>query len=186
MAHVGGNVILARRKFVLERGGEALWERVLRHLPPEDAKQLRRTLLVTATWPLELNLRLDQAIAKEIHPLEPERAFREMGRASADVNLGGSQRGFVTPGDPHALLSFAETIYAYYYGEGRRTYEKTSPRSATLTTYNAPPSTPGDCLTVVGWHERAIELCGGNRARVEETQCRSRGDPVCQYQCSWE
>ena len=29
MAHVGGNIILARRKFVLDRGREALWERVL-------------------------------------------------------------------------------------------------------------------------------------------------------------
>jgi len=49
MAHVGGNIILARRKFVLDRGGEALWERVLRHLPDDDARQLRRTLLVTGT-----------------------------------------------------------------------------------------------------------------------------------------
>jgi hypothetical protein len=68
MAHIGGSIILARRKFVLDRGGEALWERVLGHLPPEDARQLRRTLLVTGTCPLELNLRLDQAIAKEPYP----------------------------------------------------------------------------------------------------------------------
>ena len=60
MAHVGGNIILARRKFVFDRGGEALWERVLRHLPDDDARQLRRTLLVTGTWPLALNLRLDE------------------------------------------------------------------------------------------------------------------------------
>jgi len=185
-AHIGGNVILARRKYVLERGGEALWERVLRHLPAEDVKQLRRTILVTAQWPLALNIRLDEAIAKEIYPSEPERAFLEMGRASAEVNLRGAQRAFVTAGDPHGLLSFAETIYAYYYGEGRRTYRKTSPRSATLTTFDAPPSTPGDCLTVVGWHERAIEICGGNRPSVRETLCRSRGDAVCEYHCSWE
>jgi uncharacterized protein (TIGR02265 family) len=186
MAHVGGNIILARRRFVLDRGGEPLWERVLRHLPEEDAKQLRRTMLVTGTWPLALNIRLDQAIAKELHPREPERAFLEMGRASAEVNLTGTQRAFVTQGDPQGLLSFAETIYAYYYGEGRRTYQKTAPRSATLTTHDAPPATPGDCLTVVGWHQRAIELCGGNNARVLETRCRTRGDPVCEYQCSWE
>jgi len=186
MALVGGNIILARRKFVQDRGGEALWERVLSHLPEADAKQLRRTLLVTQSYPLDVNLRLDQAIARELHPGEPERAFLEMGRASAEVNLTGPQKAFVREGDPHHLLSFAETIYAYYYGEGRRTYEKTGPTSATLTTHDAPPCTPGDCLTVVGWHERAIELSGGQNPQVVETRCRSRGDLVCEYRCSWQ
>jgi uncharacterized protein (TIGR02265 family) len=182
---VGGNIILARRSFVVGRGGEGLWERVLGHLG-EDAKQLRRTMLVTQSYPLELNLKLDQAIADELYPGAPDRAFLEMGRASADVNLRGTQRAFVGEGDPHHLLSFAESIYAYYYGEGRRTYEKTGPASAVLTTYEAPPSTPGDCLTVVGWHERAIELSGGRNVKVSQAKCRSRGDGVCQYDCSWE
>src|SRR4051812_26011895 len=186
MARVGGNTILARRKYVIDRGGDQLWERVLAHLPEADAKELRRTILVTGTWPLDLNLRLDEAIAREVHPGDPQRAFREMGRASADVNLTGSQRAFLKPGDPHHLLSFAETIYAYYYGEGRRTYEKTGPFAATLVTYDAPPATPADCLTVVAWHERAIELSGGRNPRVVETQCRSRGAAVCEYRCSWE
>ena len=186
MAHIGGNIILARRKFVLDRGGEALWERVLGRLPADDAQRLRRTLLVTGTFPLELNLRLDAAIAQELYPADPQRAFIEMGRASAEVNLKGPQRAFLREGDPHGLLSFAEAIYAYYYGEGRRTYEKTGANSATLTTHDAPPSTPADCLTVVGWHERAIELSGGRNAQVLETKCRARGDAVCEYRCSWE
>jgi uncharacterized protein (TIGR02265 family) len=182
---VGGNIILARRSFVVARGGEPLWARVLGHLG-EDAKELRRTMLVTQSYPLKLNMKLDQAIADELYPGEPDRAFVEMGRASADVNLRGTQRAFVREGDPHHLLSFAESIYAYYYGEGRRTYEKTGPTSAVLITHDAPPATPGDCLTVVGWHERAIELSGGRSVKVSQTKCRSRGDRVCQYDCRWE
>jgi uncharacterized protein (TIGR02265 family) len=184
-ATVGGNIVLARRTFVLDRGGNDLWERILAKLPPEDAVQLRRTLLVTSTYPLELNLRLDAAIARELHPGEPERAFLEMGRKSADVNLGGPQRAFVREGDPHHLLGFTDSIYAFYYGEGRRTYEKTGPTSAVLTTHDAPPSTPGDCLTVVGWHERALELSGASNVKVIEERCRCRGDAVCEYRLSW-
>jgi uncharacterized protein (TIGR02265 family) len=184
-ATVGGNIILARRTFVLDRGGPTLWERVLARLPPDDATQLRRTLLVTSSYPLDLNLRLDDAIARELYPDQPERAFIEMGRKSADVNLGGPQRAFVREGDPHHLLGFTETIYAFYYGEGRRTYEKTGPNSAVLTTYDAPPSTPGDCATVVGWHQRALELSGAVNVEVVETRCRNRGDPVCEYRLSW-
>ena len=184
-AQVGGNIILARRSYVIDRGGEPLWERVLSHLAPDDARQLRRTLLVTTSYPLDLNLRLDQAIASEIYPNEPTRAFVEMGRASADVNLHGPQRAFLRQGDPHHLLGFTEAIYSYYYGTGQRTYEKTGPTSALLVTKGAPPATPGDCLTVVGWHQRAIELSGGKDAKVTETKCRSRGDAVCEYHCSW-
>jgi len=183
---VGGNIILARRTYVQDRGGDALWQRVLARLPAMDAKELQRVLLVTSSYPLELNVRLDDAIAREIHPDDPSRAFLEMGRASAEVNLKGPQRSFLLEGDPHHLLALSEMIYAYYYGEGRRTYEKTGPNSCTLTTWDAPPSTPGDCLTVVGWHERAIELSGGREVTVKETRCRSRGDPVCEYSCAWQ
>jgi uncharacterized protein (TIGR02265 family) len=184
-AHVGGNIILARRSFVQKRGGDVLWERVLARLPESDAKALRRTMLVTGTYPLALNLRLDEAIAAELYPGEPDRAFLEMGRASADVNLTGPQRGFVRMGDPHYLLSLSETIYAYYYGQGRRTYEKTAATSALVTTFDAPPATPADCLTVIGWYQRAIELSGGNDAKVIETRCRSRGHDRCEYRCTW-
>jgi uncharacterized protein (TIGR02265 family) len=184
-ARVGGNIILARRTFVQKRGGDALWEKVLAHLPPEDAKSLRRVLLVTTSYPLALNLKLDEAIAKELYPTDGRRAFLEMGRASAETNLTGPQRAFVRPNDPHHLLSFAEAIYAYYYGQGRRIYQRTGPKSAVLTTLEAPASTPADCLTVVGWHERAIELSGGKDVQVVETRCRAKGDVVCEYRCSW-
>jgi uncharacterized protein (TIGR02265 family) len=182
---VGGNIILARRTFVLDRGGSELWERILGRLPAADAVQLRRTLLVTSKYPLELNRHLDEAIAEELYPGEPDRAFVEMGRKSAEVNLGGPHKAFVRNGDPHHLLGFTETIYSYYYGEGRRTYEKTGPTSAVLITHEAPLSTPADCLTVVGWYERALELSSAHAVKVIEVRCRSRGGAVCEYHLSW-
>jgi len=54
-----------------------------------------------------------------------------------------------------------------------------------LKTFDAENVTANDCLTVVGWHERAIELCGGTNVRVRETKCRDRGDAHCEYACSW-
>ena len=43
-----------------------------------------------------------------------------------------------------------------------------------------------DCLTVVGWYEKAIEMCGATNAKVTETKCRARGDDVCEYLCEWQ
>jgi uncharacterized protein (TIGR02265 family) len=183
---IGGNVIFARRAYVLEQGGEALWNRVLARLPPADAEALKKVVLVTSAYPLALNTRLDQAIAATLSPDDPERVFLEMGRSSADANLRGPQKAFVHPGDPHFLLGMADMIYAYYYSVGRRTYQQTGPTSGVLTTFDAAPATPGDCLTIVAWHQRAIELSGGLEASVIETKCRHRGDDVCEYACSWK
>ena len=56
---------------------------------------------------------------------------------------------------------------------------------ATLRTFDAECVTETDCLTVVGWYERALELSGARGGRVEETQCRARGAPHCEYHLSW-
>jgi hypothetical protein len=36
------------------------------------------------------------------------------------------------------------------------------------------------------YKQRAIELSGGSNVLVRETKCRSRGDEVREYHCSWE
>lgn len=182
---IKGNVLLSRMAYVRQQGGEAAMAHVLGRLSAEDQAILRGWILPIGWYPLELNLRLDDAISRVISPEDRSRVFLEMGRASADANLGGPQKPFVRAGDPHFLLSSAPQIYAAYYAVGRREYEKTGQCSATLRTHDAESVTATDCLTVVGWHVRAIELCGGERVTVVETKCRTKGDAFCEYRCAW-
>ena len=165
-SRIKGGVIKARLEFVRERAGEAGLEAVLAR-------------------PLEVNLRLDDAIAAVLSPGDRDRIFVEMGRASADSNLAGPQRAYLREGDPHFLLRATPQIYSAYYQVGRRTYQRTGETLAVLRTYDAEDITRTDCLTVVGWHQRAIELCGGKAVRVAENRCRTRGDPHCEYHCGW-
>ncbi|HET6413455.1 MAG TPA: TIGR02265 family protein [Anaeromyxobacter sp.] len=182
---IRGSVLASRLKFLREKGGAEARERVLGSLPPEDQEVLRGWLQGTAWYSFELNRRLDDAIARELSPDDRRRVFLEMGRASAEANLLAGQRAFVRPGDPQFLLQGAPEIYAAYYAKGRRVYEKTGDCSAILRTYDAESVTAEDCLTVVGWHVRAIELCGGRNVEVVETLCRARGAPLCEYRCTW-
>ena len=182
---IKGGVIKSRLEFVRARAGEAGLEAVLARLPREDREVLRGWILPITWYPLDLNLRLDDAIAMVLSPGDRDRVFLEMGRASADSNLGGPQRPYVREGDPHFLLRAAPQIFSAYYRVGRRTYGRTGETSAVLRTYDAENVTRTDCLTVVGWHQRAIELCGGKAVRVAETRCRTRGDPHCEYRCEW-
>ncbi len=182
---IKGGVIKARLEFVRSRAGEEGLDAVLGRLPAKDQEILRGWILPVTWFPFDLNLRLDDAIAAVMSPGDRDHIFREMGRASADANLGGPQRPYVREGDPHFLLRATPLIYSAYYKVGRRTYERTGETSAVLRTFDAEDVTRTDCLTVVGWHERAIELCGGKAVRVSETLCRTRGDPHCEYRCEW-
>lgn len=184
---IRGSVLLSRVKYVREHGGEAALKKVLARLPEGDRAVLGGWLLNSTWYPLDLNLRLDDAIAQVLSPSDPAQVFLDMGRKSADVNLGegGPHRHFLDKSDPQVLLAQAPIIYSAYYAVGRREYEKTGPKSCVLRTFGAESVTETDCLTVVGWHVRAIELCGGRSVRVVERVCRAKGGDRCEYACGW-
>jgi uncharacterized protein (TIGR02265 family) len=137
---------------------------VLARLQPDEAAALR-TLLATKWYPFRLGERLDAAIVDD---------------------LGGVHKQFLVEGDPHAFLSRAPMIYAFYYDRGRREYEKAGAREAVLTTRDAEVFSVPDCATVVGWHQRALEMLGAKNPRVVEEECRARGGEVCRYRLRWD
>lgn len=179
---VKGGAIQSRLEFVREHGGDAAVERVLARLSEGDRKSCAHVL--AAVWyPFELNERLDDAIAAEM--AMGENVFVLMGEKSATHNLGSTHRVFIAEKDPHGLLKRAAQIYQAYYDTGRREYERLSDTKAVLRTYDSQTYSKHDCLTVVGWHRKAIEMCGGKNVRVTETKCRARGADVCEYVCEW-
>ena len=181
---VKGSVVLSRLSFVRSHGGPECVERVLARLSPDDRKLLASTMQPGAWYPFEMNAHLDAAIATELK--NGDRIFRLLGAASARHNLASTdQQRFVRERNPHALLEQASAIYGVYYDTGHRWYERVSDTKAILRTAVSLSFSIEDCLTVVGWHETAIEMCGGRDVKVDETQCRARGDAVCEYVCQW-
>lgn len=185
-SRIKGSVLISRLNMLRQHGGAARVEEVLHRLSDADQVVLRKLILPIAWYPLELNLRLDSAIADVISPEDRARAFIDMGRASAEENLHGAHGLFVQTGNPQALLSQSPQMYRFYYAVGSRTYEETGPRSGVIRTFSAENVTEADCLTIIGWHQRAIEICGGRDVRIVHSLCRARGAPHCEYQCSWD
>jgi len=180
---VKGVVIKSRLAFVQAQMGEEAAQSVLAKLSPEDQKAL--SMIMSNLWyPFSVNERLDTAIAAEMGM--GERVFKMMGEKSAEQNLGTVHRALIANRDPQGLLKRSAQIYQMYYNTGRREYEKLSEKAGKLTTRDSQTFSHPDCLTVVGWHEKAIGMCGGRNARVTESKCRARGDAVCEYMCEWE
>jgi uncharacterized protein (TIGR02265 family) len=185
MISIKGSVLRARLALVEELAPGDGRERVLARLTSPD-REVLGSLLASAWYPFELGRRLDEAIVQEVGGGRAD-FFEELGAASAKKNLGagGVHRGFLVPGDPQAFLAKAPLIYSYYYSEGRRDYEKTGDKEAVLTTRDAETFSSPDCLTVVGWYRRALEMCGARAPRVVEEECRARGGQVCRYRMTW-
>jgi uncharacterized protein (TIGR02265 family) len=180
---VKGSVLASRLAFVREEMGDDAVSHVLERLTEEDRTHLA-TLHPQEWSPFATNVRLDHAIAQEMQ--RGDAIFRTLGVASAEHNLASpGQRHFLRDKDPHALLKHTSAIFGLYYDTGYRLYEKVSPTKAVLRTHACRSFSVEDCLTVVGWHERALEMCGAKDAHVTETRCRARGDECCEYVCEW-
>jgi uncharacterized protein (TIGR02265 family) len=180
---VKGSVLKARLAFVEQHAGKDGVERVLAALAAEDRAALRH--LVAIQWcPFDLGRRLDDAIVQVLGHGKSQ-FFERLGAASAETNLSTVHKAFLAPGDPQAFLAKAPQIYKLYYDTGRREYVKMAPKEAVLTTRDAETFSAPDCLTVIGWHRKALEMCGATNVQIVEEECRARGGAVCRYRVSW-
>jgi uncharacterized protein (TIGR02265 family) len=184
---VKGALLLARLRYVRGLGVERA--RAIRAaLPPECGEALDERRLLPADWyPAELMLKLDAAIADEAGGVDRAVVLVAMGQFSAQASFGptGALRTFAGQNDPHALLREVPRLHAGLAGAGPRGYARVGDRAALLRAVKGHRNEGGDCLSNVGWLQRAIELCGGREVRVVETACIGRGGSCCEYRCEW-
>ena len=181
---IKGSILKSRLEFVRKEFGDDGLVKIMDSLPEEDSKILGR--LVAVAWvDFEVGKRLDDAIVK-VFGGGSTRFFERLGEASAEVNLTTLHSAFLAPGDPEAFLAKAPQIYRLYYNVGWREYESTGEREGVLTTHDAETYSKPDCLTVVGWYRKALELCGAKNVRIIEEECRATGGDVCKYRVTWQ
>jgi uncharacterized protein (TIGR02265 family) len=171
-------------EFVRKEIGDEGLSRVIEKLPEEDQKIIGR--LVAVAWvDFDIGKRLDEAIVKTIGGGSTQ-FFERLGEASAEVNLATLHSAFLTDNDPQAFLAKAPQIYRLYYDVGWREYEQTGEREGVLTTHEAETFSRTDCLTVIGWYRRALELCGAKNVVIREEECRATGGGACRYRVRWQ
>ncbi len=183
MQQIKGTVLKSRLGFVEQHWGRDGLERLLDSLPEEDRRTLQAILSVK-WYPFALGERLDAAIVRVLGEGRPE-VFERLGAASADANLTTLHKGFLAPGRPQAFMAKAPQIYGFYYETGRRTWEPVGENGGVMTTYDAETFSTPDCLSVIGWYRRALEMCGAEGVSIEEEECRARGGEVCRYRVRW-
>lgn len=181
---VKGAVLLARGAFVRDEFGDAGWKRVLDGMSEGTRKVLSGSILSASWYPFAVNQELDEAIVRVVGRGD-RGIFKRIGAWSARQNLSGAHKSFLAPGNPQGFLARTGSIYRTYYDQGHRDYEATGPTSGVMTTFDAETYSSDDCLTVVGWYEEALAMCGARGIVIVEERCRAEGAPFCRYQLRW-
>ena len=181
---IKGSILESRLQFVKERFGEQAVDRVISALPASDQETLRNPINKDGWYHFQTAQNLDGAIVQVIGKGDA-RLFEEMGAASAQQNLSGTQKFYLDLGNPQGFMLRAPLIYHVYYNKGWRDYKPTGPTTGVMTTYEAETYSTADCMTVMGWYKQALSMCGANDAVIVEETCRARGGDYCRYLVSW-
>jgi hypothetical protein len=184
---VRGALLLARLRYVRSLGVERSL-RILASLEPEMRMGLDERKIVPSSWyPAELMLKFDEAIAAEAANGDRAAVLVAIGQFAADASFGptGPLRPYAGQNDPHALLRDVPRVHAGLAGGGTRGYARVGARAALVRAVKGHRNEGGDCLTNVGWLQRAIERCGGRDVQVVETACIGRGGSCCEFRCEW-
>ncbi len=192
---VKGTMLRAHLDWARRHLGDLLddWSSVL---CPEAARLVGRTVLSTDWIPFRHLIDIDRAIAaaalaaaprdaSEAPWTTPEAVFRELGRHSASLNLGGVYRSFVSS-EPHRFFERTSVLHHQFQNFGRSTYERTGERSGLVRIEGYTSFSPAFCTAGAGYFEEALHLMHvPGHPEVAETSCHCKGDSACVFEARW-
>lgn len=184
MVQVKGTSISGRRKFVVDRYGEAKLKTVLAQLKDKDAAQrLEIGVLKSAWYPFDLFIELTEAIDRVLGNGDG-RLYRTIAAHTAEDDLAGVYKVFFKQ-NPAQLFEKASHLFSSYWGSGTLQVTKLKDTVFELEVLNFETPHWAHCETIVGWAERAIRLTGARNVRADHLECRGRGASRCRMQISW-
>ena len=158
-------------------------KRLLPHLDAQAAKLLGRTL--STTWiPFASVIQIDRAIAA-VRGGSADHVYRELGRHSASINLGGVYKTFIA-NEPHRFFEQMGLLHGQFQNFGRSRYEKTGDRSGNMIFEGYAEYSPAYCTSALGYFEEALKMMRApGPVIVNERSCQCAGDPQCVFTMSW-
>ncbi len=108
-----------------------------------------------------------------------------VGRYSADYGLSGIYKIFVKVGSPDFILKRASTILSGYYSPCKLSVTESGPGKAILQITEFPEPSMLVESRIGGWMQRALEIHGCKSPQVKVTRSMTRGEPVTEYDATW-
>jgi hypothetical protein len=178
-----GSVVRGSYAYVLASHGSAGLQAVRDRLPTHVMSELDAAAATDET-PYPLLVALWEAIDETVGATVPDWA-EEAGAYS--IESGGMQlySGILRKATPQAFLTQSISLFRLYYHPGDITVVEDAPGRAILRLVDFDPITRLFCRRLTGGLRRAVELAGGESARVRHVRCSIEGDAFCEWQLEW-
>lgn len=191
MAEAKGSVLLSTVAFLEAEGGPELRERVLDRLEPS----VRRAMVAadpTEAVPFDRVLALWRAADAELAGDDEESAgssesgWAERAGAFSIASYGQElYGGILRKSSPREFLTQPVSLYRLYYHSGDMEVVREEPGRAVLRLAGFDQPDPLFCRRQTGGLREALDLAGGERARVRHVRCVVEGDAFCEWELQW-
>ncbi len=182
MAKIKGTAILPAVKLVRKNRDK------IEPLLDDGSRRLASERILPGSWyPLEDASSLLRAICR-YYGGTAEHAMEMVGMYCAEGDLNGVYAHLITPGDPSRSFRRAVMLWRNYLDTGTLHYLQPDPaaKKAILRLEDFAQDIPY-CACLVGM-ARVVARRVGTEAtfRIQETRCTLRGDPICEFESSWD
>jgi hypothetical protein len=181
---VKGNLVAARPRYVREKWGEDGFRNVLARLDGEPKRVFESEIMPFAWFGFDVLAAIDSALVSG--PMKGDiTLMKAFGYEVARYDLSTLYKVLLKLGTPSFIAKRVGVIYRTYIRGGNLIAPEVESTRARIVL--ADGSLPMYFCThgVAGWFTCALELSGGKRVMVHESECIHRGARHCVWKATW-
>lgn len=183
MARIKGFALRGLLKSVKDSGGSI--PDVLAAVPDADRMSFSRSIVASEWYPYAAFVALVRAI-DGIQGKGDLLHARELGRAAAVRDLGGTFRIISAVASPKFLIERGHMFWSKYCDTGRLTLEAKRDRFFHARLEGFAEIDRAHCLLIEGWLNGLGQALGAVGMASREVRCVHRGDAACEFEGSWD
>ena len=183
MARIKGFALRGLLKSVKQSGGSI--PAILAVLPDAERATIGRPIVSSEWYPYATFVGLVRAIDRIQGKGDLVHA-RELGRAAAVRDLGGTFRIISAVTSPRFLIERGHMFWSKYCDTGRLSLTASRERHFFARLEGFPEIDRAHCLLIEGWLEGLGQALGAVGMASRQVRCVHRGDATCEFEGSWE
>ena len=183
MARIKGFALRGLLKSVKDSGGSI--PAVLAAVPDADRATFDRSIVASEWYPYAAFVGLVRAIDR-IQGKGDLLQARDLGRAAAVRDLGGTFRIISAVASPKFLIERGGMFWSKYCDTGRLVLHASSERHFSGRLEDFAEIDAAHCLLIEGWLQGLGQALGAVGMTSRQVRCVHRGDAACEFEGVWE
>ena len=182
---VKGSAVKFIPQFIIDKFGEEAHSRWIESLSIQ-AKEVFYYVIVASNWyPLkEILIEPVKTLCNLFYFGSPKGAY-ESGKYSAKLGLKGIYKAFIHLGSPQMVVKKASAILPTFYRPADIKVIENEKGSAVLNITEFEEMDEVVEYRILGWMEKALEICGCKKINIKATRSLAKGDNHSQIQITY-